>query len=215
MADMPGSNIDAAACAEVTTSPTAGIPNEANLASSSPIGGAELLVAKITLAPEPRSRITASGAPGIGRPASQTTPSRSRTQLATGGSSGCMAPHATAVRLLDPQPVAFPPVPENGKSRRHEADGLNPNAESSDDANVLGLFTLAAGGHVELDPLTLVEGLVSITLNVGVVNEHIVATLPGDEAETLFTVEKLDRALCHNNSFHLRRTPVARPSGQG
>jgi len=46
-----------------------------------------------------------------------------------------------------------------------------------DDSNVLGLFALPAGGDVELDALTLVEALVALALDVGEVDEHIVATL--------------------------------------
>src|SRR5436305_8602012 len=71
------------------------------------------------------------------------------------------------------------------------------NQSTSDDANVLRLLTLAALCNVELDALALVEGLVSVTLNCGEVNEHVVTLLAGDEAVTLFSIEELDRALCH------------------
>ena len=47
--------------------------------------GAELLVANSTRTPAPRSRATASSTPGIGRPVSQTTPSRSTTHVPSGG----------------------------------------------------------------------------------------------------------------------------------
>jgi len=47
----------------------------------------------------------------------------------------------------------------------------------SDDSNVLGFLALAARGHVELDLLTLVQGLVTRSLNVRVVNEHVVTLL--------------------------------------
>src|SRR3954469_23243051 len=68
---------------------------------------------------------------------------------------------------------------------------------TSDDANVLRLLTLATLRNVELDVLALVEGLVSVTLNCGEVNEHVVTLLAGDEAVTLFCIEELNRALCH------------------
>lgn len=47
----------------------------------------------------------------------------------------------------------------------------------SDDANVLCFLALAAGSDVEFDSLTFVEGLVALALDVGEVDEHIVATL--------------------------------------
>src|SRR3954466_15937352 len=71
------------------------------------------------------------------------------------------------------------------------------NQSTSDDANVLRLLTLAALCNVELDALALVEGLVSVTLDCGEVNEHVFALLAGDEAVTLFGIEELDRTLCH------------------
>ena len=46
-----------------------------------------------------------------------------------------------------------------------------------DDSHVLGFLALPAGGHVELDALTLVEALVALADDVGEVDEHIVATL--------------------------------------
>ena len=54
-----------------------------------------------------------------------------------------------------------------------------------------------AGLDVELDLLTLLERLVAAALDVGVVDEHVVARLPGDEPETLFSVEELHGTCCH------------------
>ena len=71
----------------------------------------------------------------------------------------------------------------------------------SDDANVLGFFALFAGNGVEFDTLSLVEALVTITLDAGKVDENVVTLLARDEAETLFSVEKLNCTLCHENSF--------------
>ena len=48
-------------------------------------------------------------------------------------------------------------------------------ANGSDHTDVLGFLALAAGGHVELDALALVEGLVAGGLDVGVMDEHVVA----------------------------------------
>src|SRR5947209_15755181 len=61
----------------------------------------------------------------------------------------------------------------------------------SDHSNVLGFLTLAAGGDVELDALTLVQRLVATSLDVGEVNEDIVFALSRDKAEALFVVEEL------------------------
>ena len=68
---------------------------------------------------------------------------------------------------------------------------------ASDGADVLRLFTLASGRDVELDALALFEGAISVTLNRGEVDEHVVTTLTGDESEALFAVEPLDGASCH------------------
>ena len=46
---------------------------------------------------------------------------------------------------------------------------------ASDYANVLRFLTFAARGHIELNVLTLFEGLVAAALDVGEVDEHIVA----------------------------------------
>src|SRR5204862_1294701 len=60
--------------------------------------------------------------------------------------------------------------------------------QNSDEADVLGFVALASGSDVGLDSLTLVEGLVPVALDVGVVDEDVVAILPRDEAEALFRV---------------------------
>ena len=56
--------------------------------------GAELLVANRTCTPAPRNRATASSTPAIGWPVSQTTPSRSRTQVPWDGG-GHIGPRLT------------------------------------------------------------------------------------------------------------------------
>ena len=79
-----------------------------------------------------------------------------------------------------------------------------PLRETSDDADVLGLFALLAGRRVELDSLTLFEGLVALALDVGKVDEHVVTLLTRDESESLFRIEKLHCALCHE-SLNLKK----------
>jgi len=47
----------------------------------------------------------------------------------------------------------------------------------SDDSDVLGFLALPPGGDVEFDSLALVERLVAVRLDVGEVDEHVVALL--------------------------------------
>src|SRR5687768_14087866 len=90
----------------------------------------------------------------------------------------------------------------------------------SDDADVLGFLALAPGSDVELDLLAFVERLVATALDVGEVDEHIIALLAGDEAEALLSVEELHGACCHldfsSHSFDrtrlVRFAPQACPS---
>ena len=60
----------------------------------------------------------------------------------------------------------------------------------SDHPDVLSFLTLTAGSDVELDVLALFERLVSITLNVRVVDEDVFLTFERDEAEALLGVEE-------------------------
>src|SRR4051812_32791067 len=68
-----------------------------------------------------------------------------------------------------------------------------------DGAHCVGLRALLTLGHLELDPLTLLEGLVAIHLDSAVVNEHVTTAVHGDEAVALLGVEPFDCALCHND----------------
>jgi hypothetical protein len=84
---------------------------------------------------------------------------------------------------------------QKASPRNDEAAGTGPAAstlpsEKSDHANVLRFVTLAARGYVELDVLTLFERLVSLTLNVRVVDEDVLLTFERDEAEALLGVEE-------------------------
>ena len=63
--------------------------------------------------------------------------------------------------------------------------------------NVLGLVTLAAGGHVEFDLLALFEVLVARAGDVRVMHEDVVARVTGDEAEALLGVEELHGSCSH------------------
>jgi len=75
----------------------------------------------------------------------------------------------------------------------------------SDRANVLRFLALLTWHRVELDSLTLFKVLVTVTLNVGEMYEHVVTLLARDETESLFCIEKLHCTLCHENSI-LRAT---------
>src|SRR5437879_2395280 len=68
----------------------------------------------------------------------------------------------------------------------------------SDDADVLRFLALLAGSDVELDLLALVKRLVAAALDVGVMDEYVVAFGAGDEAEALFRVEEFHSACCHD-----------------
>ena len=68
----------------------------------------------------------------------------------------------------------------------------------SDDPDVLGFLALAAGPDVELDGLALIEGLIAVPLDVGVVDEDVVAALARNEAEALLGVEELDGTCSQN-----------------
>src|SRR6478735_68928 len=82
----------------------------------------------------------------------------------------------------------------------------------SDGADLLGLRALGTLGDVELHALGLLERAVAAALDGAVVHEDVrAATVLGDEAEALFSVEPLDCSLCHGNLISLgRREPQAR-----
>ena len=82
--------------------------------------------------------------------------------------------------------------------------------ERSDHANVLCLFALPAGSDIELDLLTLGEGLEACRLDAREVHEHVVAIFTADEAVTLVVVEELDSTCRQNDLFSLMNSPVRR-----
>ncbi|MEY3035034.1 MAG: hypothetical protein RLZ86_1656, partial [Actinomycetota bacterium] len=67
-------------------------------------------------------------------------------------------------------------------------------------ANVAGFVALAAGSDFELDLLTFVQGLVTLGLDLGEVDEHVGSVLTGDEPVTLFCVEELHGADGHGGT---------------
>src|ERR671921_965885 len=87
----------------------------------------------------------------------------------------------------------------NSQARRAPAAERSGPFVVKSDADVLGLRTLGALGEIELDLLTLVEGLVAAGLDGGEVDEHVLAAaILRDEAETLLGVEPLDSSLSHD-----------------
>jgi hypothetical protein len=60
-----------------------------------------------------------------------------------------------------------------------------------------GLRTFLALGNLELDPLAVLERLVTVHLNGGEVDEHVLAAIDSDKAVALFSVEPLNGSLCH------------------
>jgi len=74
----------------------------------------------------------------------------------------------------------------------------------SDGADAVSLRALGTLGDLELHALRLVQRLVAVGVDGGVVNEHIgAAAVLGDETKALFSVEPLDGALCHGVNLFL------------
>ena len=64
--------------------------------------------------------------------------------------------------------------------------------------DLLSLGALGALADLELDLLVLLEGTEAVALDLGVVDEDVVAAIVrSDEAVALFGVEPLDNSLCH------------------
>src|ERR671914_2710842 len=80
--------------------------------------------------------------------------------------------------------------PFGGRSRHMLTLGLH-------GPHIGGLLTLRTLGHLELDGLTLFQGLVALYLDGGEMYEHILTVRLGDEAVALVVVEPLHRALSH------------------
>src|SRR5690554_164767 len=108
---------------------------------------------------------------------------------------GGAASHWPAARCRCWRRPTYPPA---RRSRRHECRRLpTRGTPGSDGPDVLGFLALATRSHVELDLLTLFESLVASPLDVGEVNEDVVALLTRDEAVALLVVEELHGSSCH------------------
>ena len=64
--------------------------------------------------------------------------------------------------------------------------------------DVLGLQAFGAFDNFKVNDFAFVQGLETLSLYGGVMNEHILAGLLGDEAKPLFIVEPLDFTTGHN-----------------
>src|SRR5690606_20413494 len=85
-------------------------------------------------------------------------------------------------------------------SRRHASRMRDQSSrwDVSERADSLGLRTLRTLGHLELDALRLLEGLVAVTGDRGPVHEDVgTAAVLSNEAVALLRVEPLHRTLCH------------------
>src|SRR6185369_9226536 len=79
---------------------------------------------------------------------------------------------------------------------------------SLDAADVRGARTLRAVDDVEPDAIALGQALEAITLNRGVMHEHVGTTLTREESETLGVVEPLDGTFDHLDVGLLRPSLV-------
>src|SRR6185437_14286862 len=70
-----------------------------------------------------------------------------------------------------------------------------------DDCDLLGLLSPVALRDLELDPLTLFEGAVTVRLDRREVDENVLATVDGDKAVALVRVEPFDGALSHSKQL--------------
>src|SRR5712691_1810568 len=77
--------------------------------------------------------------------------------------------------------------------------GTGANLRDHDD--LVGLGAPLALRDLELDPLALFEGAVSVRLDRREVDENVLATVDGDEAVSLVRVEPLDGALSHSKQL--------------
>ena len=132
-----------------------------------------------------------------------------------------MAAEASLPKALPEQRRAsrWPVLGKRVRTRNGRAPRTRPKVASertSDGAHVLGLVALATRSDVEFHLLTLFEGAVARPLDRGEVDEDVLATLSGDEAEALLRVEEL-----HSSCSQLRipslpgRVRVTRPRVDG
>src|SRR5262249_7677580 len=93
------------------------------------------------------------------------------------------------------------------RTSRWQAGGRQPGHSEPDSSNALRFLARAARGHVELNVLSLAQWLVARALDVGVVDEDVVAAVTADESEALLGVEELHSAGSQCISLLMYRSP--------
>src|SRR5512133_2768324 len=96
-----------------------------------------------------------------------------------------------------------------GQGQSALASAPVPAGASAGDPDVFRLGSLLALGDVELDLLPFLQAAVATTSDRAEVHEHVLATIDGDEAVTLVTVEPLHRALRHLDLLVVDAAPAA------
>src|SRR6266849_1371019 len=116
------------------------------------------------------------------------------------------------------QPPRYPPAAETARSEsdRPGPEGAGPasltrqirgpartgpGANLRDHDDLVGLRAPIALRDLELDPLALFEGAVSVRLDRREVDENVLATVDGNEAVSLVRVKPLDGALSHSKQL--------------
>ena len=98
-------------------------------------------------------------------------------------------------------------LPIRGWSRASEAQQ---GVAVSNDAYVAGLVALAARADLEFDGLAFLKRrFVVSALDIGVVDEDVIAVFSGDEAEALHGVEEFHGSCCQCSSFLASPEPKA------
>ena len=92
---------------------------------------------------------------------------------------------------MDPKHSELSPQTRKNRRPRRISGPFNSDQLVSERPDVLSFLALTAGSNVELDTLALLQRLVAVTLNVGVVNENVFATLTCYESEALLGIEEL------------------------
>lgn len=72
-------------------------------------------------------------------------------------------------------------------------------ASDLDLADVKGLWAFAAWANFKLNSLPLIETAVTLTLDIGIVNEDILFVGNGNKPVSLFSIEELHSAVRHIN----------------
>ena len=128
-------------------------------------------------------------------------PEVSLCSVAQGGALGSTIPAQSKVTVPDATYRLAGGPTRKRRNRRHPAGGSLTTAATLRSANVAGFFALAAGSRLELHAVALAERAVAVTLDVGVVNEDVVADLAGDETEAPLVAEELHGTCRHDSHF--------------